>query len=107
MIDHIVTELTDKDDLVDFFCDKLWDMDSVTGNASGTYTFNSFDAESYLCHNFDLLDAAVNEIGMPKVGLDPEVCDVTIRCFLLRMQLEKVIDDLIKAGRFPQLQEED
>ena len=34
----------------DLFCD-----DSVTGNASGSYTFNTWQAEENLCHNLDLL----------------------------------------------------
>lgn len=76
----------------------------ISGKGSGSYRFV---AESYLCHNYDLLDAALDELGMPKDGYAPEALDVTIRCFLLRMQLEKVINELIKAGRFPQLQEED
>lgn len=31
--------------------DELWTVDSVTGNASGSYTFNTWEAEENLAHN--------------------------------------------------------
>lgn len=36
---------------------------SVTGNAGGSYTFNAWKAEEYLCHNLDLLAEANEEFG--------------------------------------------
>ena len=59
--------------------------DSVTGNASGSYTFHAWQAEENICHNFDLLSEAIEEFGgkcdVLKDGA--EACDVTIRCYLL------------------------
>lgn len=106
----IIQSKTSKDDLVEYFNDELWTMDSVTGNGSGSYTFNRYLAESYLCHNLYLLKDAWDEFGVPMDGervLEPEDCDVTIRCYLLRGQIEKVIDDLIKEGKLPWMEEED
>lgn len=59
--------------------DTLFTCDSVTGNASGSYT------EEYLCHNWDLLVEALTEFGsdMSYLGRGAEACDVTIRCYLL------------------------
>ena len=36
----------------------LFTEDSVTGNASGSYTFNTYEAEENICHNLDLLGEA-------------------------------------------------
>lgn len=42
--------------------DELWTDDSVTGNASGSYTFNTYKAEENLSHNWDLLKEAADKI---------------------------------------------
>ena len=42
--------------------DELWTVDSVTGNASGSYTFNTWEAEENLAHNWDLLAEALDEL---------------------------------------------
>ena len=71
----------------DEFYDDLFIEDSVTGNASGSYTFNTWQAEENLTHNYDLLTEALDEFGYTH-GSEPfnkgaEWCDVTIRCYLL------------------------
>lgn len=72
----------------------LWVEDSVTGNGSGSYTFNRWQAEEYLCHNFDLLQEAYEEFGYGTIQLDnPEASDVTIRCYLLGECLEDVLGE--------------
>lgn len=68
--------------------------DAVTGNASGSYTFNTYDAEENLCHNMDLLKEACEEFGTIPDLEDPEACDVTIRCYILSQVLYDVIEDL-------------
>ena len=77
--------------------DAMWIADSVTGNASGSYTFSSYQAEENLCHNLDLLGEALEEFDcgpeyMIKNG--PEACDVTIRCYLLYRAIDEALDDL-------------
>ena len=79
------------------FSDTLWVEDSVTGNASGSYTFNSCQAEQYLVGNWCLLLDALEEFG--EMNINPiekgaEWCDVTIRCFLLGEVLSDFIDSL-------------
>lgn len=74
--------------------DELFCEDCVTGNASGSYTFSTWQAEENLCHNMDLLEEACYEFGcQPKLD-SAEWCDVTIRCYLLSECLSKVLDEL-------------
>ena len=89
-------ECYDKDELYDELYNKLWVEDSVTGNASGSYTFNAWEAEENLCHNMDLLEEACNEFGLDNFNpLDKgaERCDVIIRCYLLGQALSAVLDE--------------
>ena len=69
--------------------DELWAEDSVTGNGSGSYTFNSGVAKDYLEDNFDLGIEAYSDFGYDKSKFyedfveNPEKADVTIRCYCL------------------------
>lgn len=97
-----IEDIMEKDELVEYLYDILWLSDNVTGNASGSYTFNRFLAESYLCHNLDLLAEAWEDFEVPPTMqrmLDPETCDVAIRCHLLRGQVETIVDELIDDGK--------
>lgn len=85
-----------KDLEFDDLYDDLFISDSVTGNASGSYTFSTWKAEENLCHNMELLGEALNEFGCDGSYLEKgaEACDVTIRCYVLGQVLEDVIYDL-------------
>ena len=79
--------------------DNLFVEDSVTGNASGSYTFNRAEAEEYVRDNLDLALEAVREFGYgvehfaEKVEDEEwEYLDVTIRCYLLGEVLADGID---------------
>lgn len=79
-----------RDKVYEQLYDEMFISDSVTGNASGSYTFNTWKAEENLCHNLDLLGEALSEFGcepdyMAQNGV--EACDVTIRCYLLSEML--------------------
>lgn len=77
--------------------DKLWIVDSVTGNASGSYTFNSWEAEENLAHNWDLLAEALDEFGQDGTDVlrqGAEAMDVTIRCYLLGQAIAEALDEL-------------
>ena len=74
--------------------DSLWVDDSVTGNASGSYTFCRCTAEEYLCHNLDLLGEAYAEFGCTPEYDNPEACDVTIRCYLLGAAISAALDEV-------------
>lgn len=74
----------------------LFDDDSITGNASGSYTFNTFEAEENLSHNWDLLEDACYEFGEDSGEIfkqGAEACDVTIRCYLLSGAISEVLDE--------------
>lgn len=85
----------------------LWVDDSVTGNASGSYTFNTYEAEENLCHNLDLLEEACEAFGssMDILKDGAETCDVTIRCYLLGNAISEVLDDLENEGTFEEEKE--
>ena len=89
-----------KEEAYDYLYDRLWTDDSVTGNASGSYTFNTYKAEENICHNLELLGEALEEFGcdmdyLTKNGA--EACDVTIRCYLLGEVLSEVLEERWEA----------
>lgn len=88
-----------RDDIEEDLNDRLFVEDSVTGNASGSYTCNTWQAEENLCHNLDLLGEALAEFGYDGESLakqmeSAEGCDVTIRCYLLSQAIGEVLDEL-------------
>lgn len=91
------------EELEEHLNETLWTEDSVTGNASGSYTFSTYEAEENICHNLDLLGEALDEFGgscdILKDGA--EAADVTIRCYLLgesiAAALEEIEDDWEEA----------
>lgn len=77
--------------------DELWTVDSITGNASGSYTFNTWEAEENLAHNWDLLAEALDEFGQDGTDVlrqGAESMDVTIRCYLLGQAIAEALDEL-------------
>lgn len=84
------------EDLEQFLNDELFINDSVTDNASGSYTFNTWEAEENLCHNMELLADALQEFGNDLSYLEKgaEACDVTIRCYLLSQAISEVLEEL-------------
>ena len=81
----------DFDELCEKLHDKMWTADSVTGNESGSYTFNAWQAEEFLCHNLDLIQEVDSEFGGLDIT-DPEGCDVSIRCYLLSDCINDVLN---------------
>lgn len=89
-------DYSDLDEMKEDLNEKLFVEDSVTGNASGSYTFNTWKAEEYLCHNLDLLAEANEEFSgsLDILSDGAEMCDVTIRCYLLGQAIENVAPDM-------------
>ena len=81
----------DFDELGEKLHDEMWTDDSVTGNGSGSYTCNSWQAEENLCHNLDLILEVAREFGGLDIT-DPEGCDVSIRCYYLRECISEVLN---------------
>lgn len=95
------SEYADRDELDAFLNDELWTVDSVTGNGSGSYTFNRWTAEEYVNDNSDLLREAIREFGVDSetvaekfLDADYEYFDVTIRCYLLGQAISEALDDM-------------
>lgn len=97
---NIVVTSENRDEVEQDLNDTLFACDSVTGNASGSYTFNAWTAEEYLCHNRELLSEALTEFGcdMGYVERGAEECDVAIRCYLLGRAISEVLDEAEKQG---------
>lgn len=79
--------------------DELWVEDSVTGNASGSYTFNRALAKEYVINNLDLLRDTWLEFDMNKADYydkmtneEWEFLDVVIRCYLLDEAINYAIE---------------
>ena len=95
------TEFADREEFEERLNDDLWNADSVTGNASGSYTFNRAEAEEYVNDNSDLLREAISEFCIDSetvaekfLDADYEYFDVTIRCYLLGQAISEVLDDM-------------
>ena len=104
----------DRDGLEEKLNDDLWIDDSVTGNGSGSYTFNRERAREYvqddgrdyiedMCAEFGI-DAA--EVGRRFLDDDWEWFDVSIRCYLLGQAIAAVLDELEENGAFDEPEEE-
>lgn len=93
-------EFSDREELENKLNDDLFINDSITGNASGSYTFNSYAAKEYVFDNIDLLNEAITEfceddvIGEKFLNEEWEWMDVTIRCYLLGQAISEALDDI-------------
>ena len=93
----IVVTTANREKLEDSLSDDLMHEDSVTGDASGSYTCNYWQAEENICHNLDLLQDAADEYGCDLgewIKGGAETCDVVIRCYLVPSCLSEVLDEV-------------
>ena len=91
----------DRDELEEELNDTLFCEDSVTGNGSGSYTFNRWTARDYVLDNLDLAKEAYDVFGFgsSEFGTDVwdeewEKIDVTIRCYLLSECIENALNEM-------------
>lgn len=94
-------EYEDNEELYETLDEDLWVADSVTGNGSGSYTFNREEAKKYVVDNMDLVGEMIEEfdidtktIGEKFKEQDWEYFDVSIRCYLLGQVLGEVLEEL-------------
>ena len=85
----------DRDGLEEHLNEELWAEDSVTGNGSGSYTCNRYEAIEYISDNWDLLIDVLDEFGCDAEEFirNPEAADVSIRCYLLGQAISEVLDE--------------
>ena len=95
------SDFDDLEELEQFLNEELWTVDSVTGNVSGSYTFNLFQAQDYVLENMDVLAEALEEFGTDSETIaekflseDWEYFDVTIRCYVLGFCISDALDDI-------------
>lgn len=100
-----INDYSDIDEVISAVYDDFFNSDSVTGNGSGSYTFNSWAAEENLCHNMDLLKEALNEFGgeLNDYIDSAEACDVTIRCYVLGQLVGEVVKEFVEE-HFPEFE---
>ena len=82
--------------------DEVLDDDSVTGNASGSYTMNRAIAKEYVIENIDLLNRAVDEYGFDKKDIGEqflseqwEYLDVLIRLYLVGECFDDIFSEFL------------
>lgn len=74
----------------------LYNHDDVTGNASGSYTFNSWQAEENICHMWNEIQDMIDDgfITIDSFQYGAEGIDVALRCYFLDEALENVISEM-------------
>lgn len=99
--EELKEKLEDREQWESDLNDDLWVNDSITGNASGSYTFNRWTAQQYVIDNTDILKEALREFGtdaetIAEKFLDDEweYFDVTIRCYLLGQAITAALDEI-------------
>lgn len=103
-INDILDALDDINNFAERLSNDCWVDDAVTGNASGSYTFNQADAREYVLENMAILFDALDNFGAEDAEIvkhlkaeDYEYFDVTIRCYLLPEIIAYVMDFLGRA----------
>lgn len=99
----IVVTSSNREEVEQKLNDTLFVNDTVTGNASGSYTLSTWQAEENLCHNMELLMEALTKFGynLSCLGKGAESCDVTIRCYLLGQAISEVFDEIEIENVYP------
>lgn len=94
------SEFEDLDEFREKLNEDLWINDSVTGNGSGSYTFNCRTAQGYVLDNIDLLHEAAEALGSKEQfsrwlwNEEYESLDVSIRCYMLPPRIDDVLEEL-------------
>lgn len=93
-------QIEDLQELEEELNETLFVCDNVTGNASGSYTFNRWEAQKNVLENTDLLLETFEEFGRDAESVgklflneDWEIMDVLIRCYLLPRAIAEVIEE--------------
>lgn len=99
--EEIKAGFEDRDAFEEKLNDDLWTADSVTGNGSGSYTFNRRVARDYVLGDMDTVADALREfcvdaatIGEKFLNEDWEYLDVTARCYVLGQAIDAALDEM-------------
>ena len=96
-----MADYNNADDFMDYLNDTLWTDDSVTGNGSGSYTFNRKEAKENVLNDIDTVKEALSEFCVDAAEVekrfldeDWEWLDVTARCYILGIAIGEVIEEI-------------
>ena len=99
--DILTGEFEDRDAIEEYLNDTLWTADEVTGNASGSYTFNREEAKNNVLADIDTVREALQEFGTDAGTIaerfldeDWEYFDVTARCYILGQAIAEALDEI-------------
>ena len=99
--DILTGEFEDREAIEEYLNDTLWTADEVTGNASGSYTFNREEAKEKVLADIDTVREALEEFGTDAKTItekflyeDWEYFDVTARCYILEQAIGEVLDEI-------------
>lgn len=104
--EQILENMQDRDEFCETLNDELWVEDSVTGNGSGSYTFNREAAKECVLNDVETVLEAVREFccGMDAAELmqklfngEWEYFDVTARCYVLGQAIEAALNEIEAA----------
>ena len=94
----------DRHDAYEVIYDSCWVDDSVTGNASGSYTFSRYEARQNFFNDEDSDDyifqmiedefMSADELGKKISESNWEYIDLSIRCWLLCDAVTDVLDEM-------------
>ena len=106
VIDYIreninAADFENREELAERLNRDLWINDGVTGNASGSYTFNAHKAKEYVLADPDTVTEALEEfcveaktIADKFLSQDWDYFDVTARCYVLGQAIEDALDSI-------------
>ena len=88
--EELAERMQDREQFAEELNDELWAEDSVTGNASGSYTFSRWGARKCCLEDMDTVTEALREfcvdaetIAEKFLDEDWEYFDVSARCYVL------------------------
>lgn len=95
------SDYENREALSEFLYDELFCCDSITGNASGSYTFNAYKAKEFIFADPDTVSEALREfcvdaetIAEKFLSQNWEYFDVTARCYVLGQAIENALDSV-------------
>jgi len=98
--DYTPMSVDSREDMAEYLNDTLWTEDSVTGNGSGSYTFDYSKAREYVLADLDTVREAFEEFdGKARFAdlffsEDWETIDVIARCYCLGAAIADVVPEL-------------
>ena len=89
-----IDEYESLDELSEYLNDTLWTEDSVTGNGSGSYTFNHAEAKQYVLDNMNLAVEMAREFDCKDRFMDWLFDDDYESIDVTRSAIDEVMDDI-------------